>query len=165
VFGAFGCNSKRRAAATLLDTASRVIASLSLMPTKKIRSADAMGSTYFIKCMKDSLQISPGRRHSTFKCPKNFGLPMRQQMDKDHEGKDGDREGEEDWDDIVDGEAKTISSQQANVGNSSQSSLACILTGKRIAITGIFPPLEEGDGLNVGKAQVAAMIQQHGGII
>jgi hypothetical protein len=34
-----------------------------------------------------------------------------------------------------------------------------------MAITGIFPHLEEGEGLNVGKAQVEAMIQQHGGII
>ncbi len=70
---------------------------------------------------------------------------MRQQMDKDHEGEDGDGEGKEDWDDIVDGEAKTISSQQADAGNSGRSSLACILTGKQIAITGIFPHLEEGD--------------------
>jgi hypothetical protein len=154
VFGAFGCNSKRRAAATLLDTASEVIASLSLMPTKKIRSADATGSTYFIKCMKDSLQILPGRRHSTFKCPKNDGLPMRQQMDKDHKGEDGDREGEEDWDNIVDGEAKTISSQQANVGNSGQSSLACILTGKRIAITGISPPWKKVTALMWGRRKL-----------
>jgi hypothetical protein len=124
------------------------------MPTKKIRLADAMGFTYFIKCMKDSLQILPGRRRSTFKRPKNFGSPMRQQMDEDHENKDGDGEGEEDWGNIVDGEAKTISSQQANAGDSGQSSSARILTGKRIAITGIFPHLEEGDGLNVGKAKL-----------
>jgi hypothetical protein len=86
-------------------------------------------------------------------------------MDEDHKGEDGDKEGEEDWNNIVDGEAKTISSQQANTGDSGQSSSAHILTGKQIAITGIFPHLEEGNGLNVGKAQVAAMIQQHGGII
>jgi hypothetical protein len=95
-----------------------VIASLSLMPTKKIRSADVAGSTYFIKRMKDGLQISPGRRCLTFKHPKNFGSPMRQQMDEDHEGEDGDGEGEEVWDDIVDGEAKAISYQQANAGDS-----------------------------------------------
>jgi hypothetical protein len=135
------------------------------MPTKKIRLADAAGSTYFIQCMKEGLQISPGRRRLIFKRPKNFGSPMRQQMDKDHKGEDGDGEGEEDWDNIVDGEAKTISSQQANAGDSGRSSLARILTGKQIAITGILPHLEEGNGLNVGKAQVAAMIQQHGGII
>ena len=51
-------------------------------------------------------------------------------MDEDHKGQDGNREGEKDWDDIDDREAKTISSQQASAGNSGQSSSVRILTGK-----------------------------------
>jgi hypothetical protein len=36
---------------------------------------------------------------------------------------------------------------------------------KRVAISGFFPHLEEGKGLNVGKAAVAELISRHGGML
>jgi hypothetical protein len=118
-------------------------------------------SNFFIKHVKNGLQLLPARKHTTCKHPKHAGSPMRQQMEEDRI-QDGKGEDKDDWKDKEEGEM--VASLQAETSFVATPPTR-ILAEEKIVIMGVFPHLEEGKGLNVWKAQVKKIVWRHGGTI